>query len=228
MRILADSAIEITSLSPAQANATAFPPPDYSNVTPPCDSSDPACLIEHFDGHEPEKICEVFGVHFPECADLINAAANALRPPPVEFHPRTFEILMADPVISELVGDGQQNVDYWLNLSPFRDPGHGDASGEVAGATFVFAEPVSWRGMIRVASQPCSPYWSEGYIEPGHFCLDIEREFTETFTVLDEVRILPAMIYARHGFVTNHFVEGDITERKLERMIEQFSEYEYD
>lgn len=224
LRVFSDSAIELTELSPAQAQATAFPPPDYSNVTPPCDREDPQCLIEQFEESRDEvEFCAVFGLDFPDCIDLINAAIAAGRPTPLPVLPVLpiyVEILFRDDAISAMVGDGVRDQDYWLRLTPATNPGHGDRPGEAASVELVFEKPVSWTGIVNTASQPCRGHGNEGHLEPNDPCLSIERVFGTVFRSYTDVRVISGTVYVRQELVANVFgsspspeiIEGSIND----------------
>lgn len=173
--------------------------------------------------HDPSKYCDLTD---PLCQAAVATVAAAGRPTPPTLDPRTEEILMQDPAIKAMVGNGERNVDYWLSLTPFGDPGHGDGPGMLAGAIIVFAEPVSWEGTVNTASQPCAGHGVEGHVDPDDPCRLVEREFGTVSRTITDVRVIHAKVFIRHGLVTSIYGYNP-SPNIIEGMIEQFeSEWE--
>ena len=104
-----------------------------------------------------------------------------------------------------MVGDGIEDTAYWLDIGSTGNPGHGDLPGELAGAFMVFAQPVSWEGMVNTASQPCAGKGNEGHVDPDHPCRLVEREFGQEFRSYSDVRVIRAQVFVRQGLVANMF-----------------------
>lgn len=170
----------------------------------------------------PDKYCDV---HDPACRDLVQQVLEELnrRPTPRPVDPKAKEVLLGDPAIQAMIGEGREGEDYWLRLSPKRSPWMG---GEGANADIVFAKPVSYEGEVWVTSNPCAGQSDEGYVDPEQPCYSEAPEYRKEHWVITNTRVIQARVDISPGVVTGimawHWEEDDIESLK-EAIIEHSS-----
>ena len=149
--------------------------------------------------------CDRSGVWMPEPAD-----------------PQITDLLMKNDAIRSIIGNGQLGKDYWLNSSPIKNDAHGDNGAIVDVA---FARPISFKGELPLASNPCSGKGNEGHIDAHDPCLAQPRSYGSRaveFTDVEKVRLLQAQVdLTRRAVVSVSYT--DISDHTLGYMISKLS-----
>lgn len=152
----------------------------------------------------------------PACNDASAAAVASSSARPAK-NLRIRETLLANDGIQSMLGTGTESEDYWIQIDEYSQPLHGSDGGT---ATIIFARPTSYEGDIIRGSQPCAPYSSEGYVEPGHPCQTEEREFEAAIGRFIDVFVIYVGVDPEPGHVFNWFTV-DVSRNSLDRQIVQ-------
>ncbi len=173
---------------------------------------------------DPGKYCDV---QDPTCREFVREVIEELRPQPtpLSLDERIREILMEDPAIQAMVGEGREGEDYWLRLTPKTAPWMG---GDGAMADLVFANPVYYEGEVWSSSNPCAGQSDEGYVDPAQGCYSEFPEYSKVPSLITDARVISARVDITPGVVVSITSEDwafdeDGIERQIEAIIEDSS-----
>ncbi len=153
----------------------------------------------------------------PACLPYLRGVLEANRPTPRRLDPRVKALLLADSAIQAMVAGRKEGIDYWMDLNPIANGAHGD---EGAGVSIMFAKPVSYDGVVNIASDPCSGHGQEGGIDPNDPCLKEPRQFGSKQASVVNARIILAQVDVKKGEVFNIY-HDELPPAVVDEMIHQ-------
>lgn len=159
------------------------------------------------------------------CVAAANATLSASRPTSPPPDPAVRELLIANDVVRQLLGDGEEREDFWLIIDaiPAGSP-HGDVGGM---AVIVFGEPVSYAGLVPTRSDPCSGHYGlDERVDPDDPCLDEPREYGAREVEFTDVRVVHTQVDTGRGGVVWLFPD-DTPDHIVEDMIRWAEETQY-
>ncbi len=152
------------------------------------------------------------------CRERVQATVEATLDPPMR------QILVENPAIKSIIGDGREREDYWLIIDPFMRPANGDQGGMVI---VIFAEPVSFAGEGPTASQPCKGHFGlDERVDPDDPCLQEPREYGTQELTFAGIQVVHTQVDTGRGEVVRLFAD-DSSPDIVEDMIRWAEQTQY-